>query len=121
MDLVLSDTDEAAYFSCRVRAGRQRQIHRLHIPTGVTEAIGRTHVRIDALSGLHFRNQLIYGADGAVWLSDGTTAHAVSQAVPGGEIRGLIPDEKGESLFYIVNGPDKRSCTNSPSIIYTLR
>ena len=107
VDLVLSNEDEAAYFCCRVRAGRQRQIYRLDIPTGVSEAIGRTHVRIDALSILHFRNQLIYGADGAVWLSDGTTAHAVSHAVPGGEIRGLIPDEKGESLFYVVNGPDK--------------
>ena len=76
VDLVLSDTDEAAYFSCRVRAGRQRQIHRLHIPTGVTEASGRTHVRIDA-QRLTFRNQRLW-ADGAVWLSDGHSPRGLS-------------------------------------------
>ena len=107
VDAVFFNNDETAYFSCRVRAGRQRQIHRLHLPTGLTEAIGRVHVRIDALTGIHHDEHLIYGADGAVWLSDGASARPLSHPVPGGEIRGLIPDESGGSLYYVLNGPER--------------
>ncbi|MEE2786440.1 MAG: hypothetical protein VX589_03810 [Myxococcota bacterium] len=114
VDALLVNGDTTAYFSCRVRAGRQRQIHRLHLPTGITEAIGRVHVRIDALMDVHHAGHLIYGADGAVWLSESTKARPLSTPVSGGEIRGLVGSADGRSLIYVLNHPDK-------AVIYELR